>query len=299
MDQKDQELLHTWAVTAWSGVFQGRGEGDTARQARNDLLLRYHEAVYRYFLRTIRDPHEAGELYGTFALKLLETDRLLKSADPARGRFRNYLRTALHHMVMDHYRRKGGKSVPFDSGLHNPIAPGGDDDFSPVWRQELLNQAWKALQALERQTGQPHYSVLRCQTDHPEFKAAQLAELLGTQFGRPFTPEAVRQALHRAREKFATLLLEEVERSLESPNLDDLEAELIDQQLLPCCKRALEKRRQHGSGDLGAAANGVAKDAASGLHLEQDRRAVGGGIRPDGLGLAVQQGETADAVLVE
>jgi RNA polymerase sigma factor (sigma-70 family) len=253
MNENEKSLLHSWVMTTWSGVFKGRGEGDTAKQARNDLLVRYHEAVYHYFLAKIRDPHAAHELYSNFAVRLIETDRLLKNADPNRGRFRHYLKAALHHMVIDYYRNRArpdqARRLSFDPAQHDVVAVNEDErdgDFSPIWRQELLNQAWKALQALEQRTGQPHYTVLRAQSDNPDVRAPQLAEQLSAKLSKPFSADGVRQALHRAREKFAALLLEEVERTLESPTLDELEAELIDQQLLPYCKKALEKRRSGG-----------------------------------------------------
>jgi DNA-directed RNA polymerase specialized sigma24 family protein len=252
MNANDKELLHSWVVTTWSGVFKGRGEGDTAKRARNELLVRYHEAVYHYFLAKIRDPNAARELYSNFAVKLIENDRILTNVDPARGRFRHYLKAALHHMVIDYYRNRAReplRRINFDPAEHDVIDPNegeGDRDFSPIWRQELLNQAWKALQTLEQRSGQPHYTVLRCQSDNPDLKGPQLAERLSAKLGKPFSHDGVRAALHRARAKFAALLLEEVERTMDSPTLDKLEEELIDQQLLPYCKKALEERRAAG-----------------------------------------------------
>jgi RNA polymerase sigma-70 factor (ECF subfamily) len=243
-------------MTTWRPILAGRGQGDGAQQARNELLVRYHEAVYHYFLKKIRDPHAAQELYSNFALKLIESDSLIRGADQQRGRFRHYLRTALHHMVIDYYRKKKrekervlGQNAPDgDRVLDVPEAPERDGDFSPVWQQELLNQAWKALEAQEKKTGQPHYTVLRCQSDHPEVKGPRLAELLSARLGKPYTHDGVRQALSRAREKFSHLLLEEVEHSLGRPTLAELEEELVDLQLLTYCKKALEKRRQAVNG---------------------------------------------------
>ena len=157
-------------------------------------------------------------------------------------------------MVIDYYRNRArGEQVrrmTFDPAEHDIIAPGEEErdaDFSPIWRQELLNNAWKALLELEQKTGQPHNTVLRCQSDDPDLRAPQLAERLSAKLGKPFSADAVRQALHRARAKFAALLLQEVERTLESPTRDELEEELIDLQLLPYCKKALEERRQDGA----------------------------------------------------
>jgi RNA polymerase sigma-70 factor (ECF subfamily) len=243
MSPSDSSLLHTWAVTTWSKIFQGRGEGDSAQQARHELVVRYHEAVYHYFLSQLRDPNAAAELYSNFAVRLIASDALLKRADPNRGRFRNYLKTALHNMVMDHYRKlaRERKVQPLRLDVAEHDAPEDKDGFTSIWSQELLNQAWKGLEAAER--GGLQYQVLRFQADNPELKAPQIAERLSARLGKELTPENVRQALHRAREKFSTLLLEEVERSLEKPTLDELEEELIDLQLLSYCKKALEKRR--------------------------------------------------------
>jgi hypothetical protein len=53
----------------------------------------------------------------------------------------------------------------------------------------------------------------------------------------------VRQTLHRAREKFAVLLLDEVARSLQTDDLDRIEQELIDLGLQSYCRSALTRRR--------------------------------------------------------
>jgi RNA polymerase sigma-70 factor (ECF subfamily) len=251
MSSTDQGLLHSWVKTTWSKIFQGRGDDGAAQQARNELLVRYHEAVYHYFLRQIRDPHVAQELYSNFALRLIETDALLKRADPQRGRFRNYLKTALHHMIVDHYRRvrrrREDEVLVDDEGGNIDVADrAADATFDPIWRQELLNQAWKALEAAEKQGGQPHYTVLRFQSDNPGLKGPDLAARLTEKLGKETSYENARMLLHRARKRFAALLLEEVERSLETPTPDDLEQELIDLKLLEICKQALEKRREPG-----------------------------------------------------
>jgi RNA polymerase sigma factor (sigma-70 family) len=244
--ESEPNLLHSWVVTAWPKVFEGRGEGEAAQQARHELLVRYHEVVYHYFLKKLHNPHAAQELYSNFALRLLESDALLKRADPERGRFRAYLKTALHNMVIDYYRRQGqGPHIgPLPPDVTAGQVPDEDRDFQPLWRQELLNQAWKALEQSEKGGQSIGFAVLRYQSDHPEERSPQIAEQLTQRLGRPITSDAVRTALHRAREKFAALLMAEVERSLQNPTLDQLEQELIDFKLLPYCKKALEQRRQ-------------------------------------------------------
>jgi RNA polymerase sigma-70 factor (ECF subfamily) len=241
MNPAHPDLLLTWIPTSWTQILDGRGKTDAARQARNELLVRYHEAVYQYFARKIRNPHHARELYSNFALKLLETDRVIRHCDPERGRFRNYLKTVLHHMVMDYYR---GLARDRSQGL--AIDPPGEEtdvDFDPVWKQTLLNKAWKALEDSDTSDGQIYFTVLRYFADNPQQHSPEAARELSRRWKRPFTDEAVRTALSRARKRFAQFLLEEVERSLGHPTLDELEAELAQLELLTYCARALAKRR--------------------------------------------------------
>jgi RNA polymerase sigma-70 factor (ECF subfamily) len=68
-----------------------------------------------------------------------------------------------------------------------------------------------------------------------------MAAQLGAQVGKPFTAGSIRQVLHRARERFAALLLDEVARTLVHPSRDDLELELIELGLLEYCRSALER----------------------------------------------------------
>ena len=71
-----------------------------------------------------------------------------------------------------------------------------------------------------------------------------MAEDLSSRLGKTLTPASTRQMLHRAREKFAELLLEEVIQSLHSPSAQTLEQELIDLGLFDYCRPALERRQK-------------------------------------------------------
>jgi RNA polymerase sigma-70 factor (ECF subfamily) len=70
-----------------------------------------------------------------------------------------------------------------------------------------------------------------------------MAEQLSAELGKPVNAAWVRQVLHRAREKFADILMQEVLRTLREPTVDRLEEELIDIGLLEYCRPALDKLR--------------------------------------------------------
>jgi RNA polymerase sigma-70 factor (ECF subfamily) len=247
-------------LTQWSNVLRAQQtEGDTATAARNELLVRYHEAVLRYLRSELRDEHAADVVFSNFALRVLEADRFLKQADPGRGRFRDYLKTILRHMVADYYRerqrddRKREPLVPEVGGElpdRGPATPEEDQRFLSCWRQELVNQAWEALGQAEKQTGQPYATLLRLQEEQPGVRSAQLAERRAARLGRPFTAAGVRQLVHRGRELFGDLLVGEVARSLQvdpatAEGANRVEEELIDLGLLfSYCKATLDRRRQ-------------------------------------------------------
>ena len=156
------------------------------------------------------------------------------------------MKGTLFHLVADYRKqqRKWPEPLPADGAAiaANPADVESDRQFAESWCDELLARAWAALAETEATTGQPFYAVLRFRADHPELRSPQLAEQLADKLGRPFTAAGVRQTLHRAREKFADLLLDEVTHSLEDPEADQLEQELVELGLLDYCRPALDRR---------------------------------------------------------
>lgn len=233
--------------TRWSVIFRAHQDNGAQKQAAQLALVeRYCGAIYYYLLGAIREPNVVEDLCQEFAYRVVRGD--FKRADPRQGRFRDYIKTSLHHLVADYRREQQGqpRSLPFDSALFvkaesdvgNP-----EEEFVERWREELLDRAWEGLAGLERETGPHYHAVLRLRAEQPEVSSERMAEELSRRLGKPLSAVAVRQALHRAREKFANLLLEEVARSLETADRAQVEQELIDLKLLSYCKPALEKRK--------------------------------------------------------
>jgi RNA polymerase sigma-70 factor (ECF subfamily) len=228
--------------TFWSVVCRARqGPAEAAKSARQQLLERYGGAVRRYLRKLLRDPDAADEVFQEFALQLIRGD--LRGADPKRGRFRNFVKGTLFHLVA-RYRRKQRQwpgPLPSDCAALPANAEDAEFDrqFAESWCDELLARAWSALAEVDARTGQKYYTVLRFRAEHPAMRSPEMAGQLTAQFQKPFTSAGVRQILHRARESFAKLLLEEVIHSLEDPTAEQMEQELIELNLLEYCRPAL------------------------------------------------------------
>jgi len=231
--------------TVWSLVCRAnRAPGEEANAAREQLLERYHGAVRRYLHKLLHDPDAADDIFQEFALRLVHGH--LRGANPQRGRFRDFVKGTLFHLISDHRKQQrqwpGPLPADFDILAANPQEMDDDRSFVQSWCDELLARAWTALAHSDETTGQPFYAVLRFRADHPEMRSPQLAPQLAARLGRPFTAAGVRQTLHRAREKFAALLLDEVTASLENPTAEQLLDELLELGLLDYCRPALEQR---------------------------------------------------------
>jgi RNA polymerase sigma-70 factor (ECF subfamily) len=232
-------------TTEWNLIFQTKaGTPEEANRAASVLICRYAGAVHRYLLKALGDADAAEELDQEFAVRFLRGD--FRHGDPARGRFRDYLKRAVQNLMKDYYRRKR-PVASLDSGLAEPAVEDEgldrlDRQFLASWRDDLLDRAWGALEDRERTTGQPYHMILRLRVDHPKLTSEDCAERLSQALGRPYTAGAFRQALQRARREYADYLLDEVGASLDHPTRQAIEEELAELHLLEYCRPYLKRR---------------------------------------------------------
>lgn len=243
---RHSQLTHI--STLWNLVRDAHSaDAAAARSSQAQLIERYAPALHRYLLGILGDAHAADDVLQEFAVRLLRGG--FAGADPRRGRFRDYLKTAVTHLAAD-YRRAQARQTrerPLGTIDDRPASTHAEDAeelFLHAWRQELLNRAWEALAEHEQRSAQPLFHVLKLRSVHPGADSAQLAALLGDQLhpAAPFTAAHVRKLLQRARQRFADLLVEEAARSLGGASGDALEQELIALALHDHCRSALRRR---------------------------------------------------------
>lgn len=243
VDHRDEHLSHI--TTLWTLVANAHGGADTeAARAQERLIAHYGPAIHRYLLGAVRDADLADELFQEFALRLVRGD--LRRADPSRGRFRQFVKTTLYHLVVDAQRRRRRQASPLPEGdaaaAKEMTTAESDEQFLQAWRAELLARTWDALARTDRTAGQQLLLVLGFRRDHPEVKSPDMAAELARLLGKPVSPEWVRKRLHQARDRFADLLIAEVAQTLEEPTTERLEDELVALGLLSYCRDQLARR---------------------------------------------------------
>jgi DNA-directed RNA polymerase specialized sigma24 family protein len=186
------------------------------------------------------DIHAADDLTQIFALRFIRGD--FHRADPAKGRFRDFLKTVLYHLVVDHFRSQTRNPQSLPDENVRPVPELTDESSNAVfirhWRQEILNRTWQELQ---HSGGTGYFEVLQWKASNPEGRSAEGANELTTLLRREFTADGFRQTLRRAREKFAELLIQEVTHSLGTAEICPVEEELAELGLIEYCRPVLTR----------------------------------------------------------
>lgn len=230
--------------TLWSVVRRAH-EDDRAESssAQQQLLAIYGGAIRRYLVGAVRNDDLADELFQEFACKFLRGE--LKSADPQRGKFRSFVKTVLFRLVALYFRkaniRKETSFDAWDAVNDQPSTPQDDGElFLLSWREDVLNRTWEALATQELAGGPPYNTVLRTKVQNATANSMQLAELMSGALGKSISSGNARVMVHRARDRFADLLIETVAESLETPTRENIEAELVELRLIDYCRQSLE-----------------------------------------------------------
>jgi RNA polymerase sigma-70 factor (ECF subfamily) len=217
----------TQLETNWTTIRTAHIEGPEGQAAMSDLIGRYHDAVLRYLKLKLRDSNLADEVFQEFWTKLLT--HKLAGADGNKGRFRDYVRTVLHRLIIDHFRGRKLQSLP-PGDLLDPSQP--DADYDRVWREAVLKRALTRLETYELRTPKNRYAtVLTLRRDHQGKSIEEIAALLSERVGSKITPESFRKTLQRARGKYFELLIQELRDTIHPATDEIIEEEIKAQGL--------------------------------------------------------------------
>jgi RNA polymerase sigma factor (sigma-70 family) len=153
------------------------------------FVLRYEDAIRSYLAALIRNPHDAEEVVQDFFLKITRLRGFFR-VRAERGRFRDYLKTAIRNAALNFLRDREPAS-PIDSALWlrltaDPSQPDAEQAWLNEWRRCLVERAWHALEERQKASrGSLAHTVLRLIVDEPEKDSNELAARTSLLVGRP------------------------------------------------------------------------------------------------------------------
>ncbi|NBP25145.1 MAG: sigma-70 family RNA polymerase sigma factor [Proteobacteria bacterium] len=226
---------HEFVTTLWSRVqHAGHPTDAEGSQALASLCQDYWYPLYAHIRRRGHGPEEAQDLTQAFFERLLEK-RWLNSADPARGRFRTFLLTALNHFLSNEWdksqamKRGGGLQMvsldtesaetQFQREPECRVTP--ETEFDRSWALALLDRVLQQLRDDYTAAGKERvFEILKetLETDGSQAPGALLAQQLHLSEG------AVRVAVHRLRQRYRELLRREILRTVGAT--DEVDGEL-------------------------------------------------------------------------
>lgn len=147
--------MSRFETTRWSLVLTAAGEPQHARAALEALCSTYRRPVQAYIRRCVGTADAADDLTQAFFLEFLEHAWHAR-ADPARGRFRAYLLTAVKRFLIDQrvlaQRLKRGGGATFEAidaadGIEIPADDDPESAFERDWALAVLDAALARLRA--------------------------------------------------------------------------------------------------------------------------------------------------------
>ena len=221
-----------FVTTHWSQVLLAADHHlPNSAQALEKLCRTYWPPLYCYLRRGGRSSHEAEDLTQAFFAQLLERNSLA-AASAERGRFRNFLLTALKNFVVNEWRsqhtqKKGGQFQILSLDAHASegyyIAEPGDHLtpevlFDKRWALTVIEKVMDQLRSEYAAIGKndlfedlKNFLVAKKGTPHAE---------LAKKHGIPASTIGV--IIYRLRERYGELLREEIAATVNDPSeIDD------------------------------------------------------------------------------
>jgi RNA polymerase sigma factor (sigma-70 family) len=223
-----------FTTTHWSVVLEAQGESPAAQEALEKLCRTYWRPIFAFLRRQGIPPEEAEDITQGFFAELLER-RSLSAVRKEKGRLRSFLLGGLKYFLANEERRamavkrgKGQRPIPLEelragerieTEPADPVTP--DQIYERRWALTVLEQVLDRLKNEYRTAGNAALfdSLKELLPDEPGSPSqAAIAGRLG------MTENAVRQAFYRFRQRYQSLLRDEIANTVATPG--DIEDEL-------------------------------------------------------------------------
>ena len=215
-------------------MLEAQGESPAAQEALEKLCRTYWRPIFAFLRREGRPAVEAEDITQGFFAQLLER-RSLDAVRKEKGRLRSYLLGALKYFLADEQRRamaikrgSGQRPIPLEELRADERIEMEPSDpmtaemiYERRWALTVLEQVLNRLKGEYATAGNAALfdSLKQLLPDEPGSPSqAEIAARLG------MTENAIRQAFYRFRQRYQSLLREEIAHTVATPG--DIEDEL-------------------------------------------------------------------------
>ena len=232
-------------TTRWSAVLlSAQSQAPGSQAALAELCRIYWYTIYSFVRSRGSSPEDAQDLTQGFFLHLLD-HKALRQVSPVKGKFRSFLVASLQNFLSDEADRarclkRGGKIefVPLDMGFAEDryrLAPldflTADKVFDARWAMTLMDEAMGRLRQEYADQGKTSvFETLKPFIDPINSKAAlsyeQVADTLWIRAG------SVKKLIFRLRKQYASVLREEVARTVSDSGEVDQEIHSLCEALI-------------------------------------------------------------------
>jgi len=230
-----QETGAWFHTTSWGLVLGARAD-----KSDLEVLLRaYWSPVYAFIRKKGFGPHDAADLTQEFLSEVLVGRDLIGKADPSRGRFRSFLKTALRNFLVDHRRKRGAKKSSPELGItsvDDPSAISAESNpndapshaFDRQWAAAVLALTIERVESSCKEEGlDQQWQAFRINVLGPLTKKTrpmtmeELAEMVGA-----VSPDQVSNMIQTVKRRFRRTLRQVVGETVSDPG--QLEEELMN-----------------------------------------------------------------------
>lgn len=162
-----------FSTTRWTVIVNSQtSDEDCKRVILDELFQKYWKPVYVYIRKKGYDNEKAKDLTQGFFTEIVWQRDLIQFVNPQKGRFRNFLLTALERYLTDAYRHEHSqKRMPakeifsYDADDLDELAESeehlsAEEEFNDVWLLDLLQRSLAEVQKDMEDEGMGNYWTL-------------------------------------------------------------------------------------------------------------------------------------------
>lgn len=217
-----------FATTHWSVILGSQHSPERAREALEEICRNYRGPVLSYVLQHGYGDADAEDLTQEFFARLVE-QRWDARADPARGRFRAYLLTALQRFLANQAEsaragKRGGGAPQVALDEATARAPGSQSPEQAFNRSWVLTVIEHAVHRLEREIRAAGHESLYRELAEYLVESPDSADYRRAAERLDLKPNTVAVHVHRLRQRLRELIRDELANTVSSA--EDLDGEL-------------------------------------------------------------------------